>query len=255
MSPKPYYTDDYVTLYHGDAREVLGELEAPAEQAAVVTDPPYSSGGNHESGKKSGSVARMKGHAEIHADALTTRGYTLLIRDVLRKTEWANELAIFTDWRMYPTLVDTIEYAGACVRAMIVWAKAGGGLGHPYVSQHELVAYARRSTAAIQDRSRVQPTCNVIHHPRTRNEWHPTEKPVEVMRRIIGGTAASLIVDPFAGSGTTLLAARDLGRRSIGIEYDEAHLLTIVDRLAQQPMEAPQPPLPITTAPEAATDE
>ena len=226
MAVEPYYDEDGITLYHGDAREVLPTLPTPD---MVVTDPPYSSGGFQESGKSSGSIG-TRGLETIAFDNLSTRGYRLLMREVLRWCNQADEVYLFTDWRMWIEAFDVVEGAGWRIRNMLVWDKGTLGMGLPWRNQHELIVYGKRRPAVMVDGK----LGNVLRFPRSGNKFHPTEKPVDLLRCLIGNSpTADLIVDPFAGSGTTLRAAKDLGRRAIGVELDEAHCETAAKRLQQ----------------------
>lgn len=222
---KPYYEDDLVTIYHGDAREILPTLDAAD---AIVTDPPYSSGGFQESGKSSGSIGTRESQT-IQFDNLSTRGYERLMREVLRHANQADEIYVFTDWRMWINTFDAVEAAGWRIRNMLVWDKGQMGMGMPWRNQHELIAFGKRSPGRIIDGK----LGNVLSAKRSGNRNHPTEKPVDLLQTIIGNTDALTVLDPFMGSGTTLRAAKNLGRRAIGIEIDERHCHTAAMRMAQ----------------------
>jgi len=230
---KPYYTDSTgtITIYHGDARECLGVL--PNEPQVWIFDPPYSSGGFQEAGKSSGSIGKMGTFTSDDAivfDRLSTRGYTMLLRDVLRYSRNCTELAVFTDWRMWTTTTDAIEYAGFQVRAMVVWSKPKNGIGRPWLNCHELIAFAMRGSAS-KDRPG---TANVIDCGRSGNDWHPTEKPTPLLQKIIGNMDDGLIVDPFMGSVTTLVGAKLANRRAVGFEIEERYCEIAAKRLAQE---------------------
>jgi DNA modification methylase len=223
---KPYYEDEHVTLYQGDCREVLPDVGDGFD--CVVTDPPYSSGGFQEAGKASGSIG-TRASDTIALDNLSTRGYERLMREVLRHCNQADEVYVFTDWRMWINTFDAVEGAGWRVRNMLVWDKQQMGMGLPWRNQHELIAYGKRTSAKMLDGKRG----NVLKARRSGNVNHPTEKPLGLMSQIISNTNASVICDPFAGSGTTLVAAKALGRRAIGIEAEARYCETIANRLSQ----------------------
>jgi DNA modification methylase len=226
VSVKPYYQDDAVTLYHGDCREVLQDVGDTFD--CVVTDPPYSSGGFQESGKSAGSIGTRAGDT-IALDNLSTRGYERLMREVLRYCNQADEIYLFTDWRMWINTFDALEAGGWRVRNMLVWDKMQMGMGLPWRNQHELIAYGKRIPAQMIDGKRG----NVLQARRSGNANHPTEKPLGLLSQIISNTRAALICDPFAGSGTTLVAAKALGRHALGVEVDEKYCEVIANRLAQ----------------------
>lgn len=221
----PYYQDDAVTIYHGDAREVLPQL-APAD--VIVTDPPYSSGGFQEAGKSAGSIG-TRSTETIQYDNLSTRGYERLMREVLRHCNQADEIFVFTDWRMWVYTYDALESAGWRVRNMLVWDKMQMGMGMPWRNQHELIAFGKRSPGRIIDGK----LGNVLRFARSGNDHHPTEKPAVLLRTIIGNSDGDLILDPFMGSGSTLRAAKDAGRHAIGIEIEERYCEIAAKRCAQ----------------------
>ena len=224
---KPYYDDGQVTIYHGDCREVLADLGDVA--GVVVTDPPYSSGGFQEAGKSAGSVGTRSGDS-IALDNLSTRGYQRLLRSVFRHCNQADEVYLFTDWRMWTPASDAIEEAGWRVRNMLVWDKLTMGMGLPWRNQHELIVYGKRTPASMRDGKHG----NVLQARRTGNDLHPTEKPLDLCQTILGNAGDGTVLDPFMGTGTTLLAAKLLGRRAVGIETEERYCEMAARRLAQE---------------------
>jgi DNA modification methylase len=228
----PYYQDDAVTIYHGDAREILPDLDIIGTQA-WLTDPPYSSGGFQEAGRAAGSIGKMGALTSadtIGGDTLSTRGYMNLMRDVLRHSRNAAEIGVFTDWRMWINTSDALEYAGLTMRAMIVWSKGNNGIGRPWRNQHELIAFAMRNRS---NKERVAKHGNVIDCARSGNEYHPTEKPLELLTKIVDNMVGDVVVDPFAGSGGVLRAAKTLGRQAVGIDIEERYC-DIAARLCSQ---------------------
>lgn len=164
----------------------------------------------------------------IANDTLSTRGYILLIKTVLEKAGDTAMAYIFTDWRMFVNLFDAVEASGYGVRNMIVWDKVTPGMGVGWRSQHEIVLFASR---AAQKFNPHLAQGNVIQCARTGNVNHPTEKPVELLRKIIRVTdMAETIYDPFGGSGTTLVAAEEMGRTCYVMELEPHYVDVIITR-------------------------
>lgn len=233
----PYYDDGTVTLYHGDAIDVLASLECSVD--AVVTDPPYASGTRHEAAKSgSGAMLRAGKFADrpIDLDQMTTTGFVWLMRHIGLEAERllppGGSLLSFIDWRQWPNLVGALETCNLRVQGMVVWDKGSMGLGNGFRAQHELVCHAAKGVPRIADKG----VGNVITHGRVEPVDHPSPKPVPLMAKLIQVVThpGELIVDPFAGSGSTLRAAKDLGRRAIGIERDERYCEVIARRLGQE---------------------
>ena len=207
------------------------ETEALFDGAAIdclLSDPPYCSGGFQEAGRSAGSIG-TRGDATIKNDMLSTRGYQSLIRNVIRSANCA-ALYLFTDWRMWVNLFDLVEACGYGVRSMIVWDKGSMGLGVGWRAQHELILHARLSSSAHLF-ERKYCAGNVIRQSRTGNKFHPTEKPVALLKEILRVTPnAGRIYDPFVGSGTTILACEDLGRECYAMEMSPVFCQVAVDR-------------------------
>jgi site-specific DNA-methyltransferase (adenine-specific) len=205
----PYYEDDLVRLFLGDCREVTEWLEADV----LVTDPPYGIAwriGNHP---KRGSVA----HAGIANDADTT------CRDAAIAMWGAKPAAVFGTW--------TAQVSNT--RQTLVWRKPpdSGVIGSTtgYRRDTELIfllgAWPKRSAF----RSSVIVTDGGMGGYLN---GHPHAKPTGLLEPLIEG-APGTVADPFAGSGSTLVAAKQLGRRAIGVEIEERYCEIAARRLAQ----------------------
>lgn len=238
MSAAPYYQDEHVTLYHGDAVDLLADDDLDLSIDAVVCDPPYATGTTEFGKRGSGSMVRGQkwSDAPIFADQMTTVGYVWLMRAFLiaardRMPPGASAL-IFADWRQWSHLAGAVESCDLRVQQMVVWDKGHMGMGNGFRAQHELILHASRGVPIIHDRS----CANVITAKRDSNELHPSPKPLGLMQRLIEVVteAGQTVVDPFAGSGSTLRAAKDLGRRAVGFEIDERFCAIAANRLAQE---------------------
>ena len=187
----------------------------------VMTDPPYSSGGFQDQQRKAtSSKGSAVEHEPIRGDMLSARGYQALMRATLSHVPGADLIYLFGDWRMWGYNFDLMESLGRGVRAMIVWDKGTPGMGQGWRSQHEIIMVAARKVALWNDYKR-QSLGNVIQCPRTRNKMHTTQKPVALMERLLQATPfARVVYDPFAGSGTTMVACERRGPRCLSMEID-----------------------------------
>ena len=202
------------------------EISPPPD--LLLTDPPYCSGGFQESGKSAGSIGTTAKPKQIANDRLSTRGYKALLKEAIRKSG-VSFLYCFTDWRMWLNLFDVVESENYGVRHMIVWDKGTPGMGRGWRSQHELIMWATKMTPPYN--RKYGGAGNVIQAQRTGNTHNATQKPVSVVGELISNTPfAQVIYDPFAGSGTTILAADQHDRRCLAIDLDPACCDVAVER-------------------------
>ena len=204
---EPYYDQDGITLYHGDSRELLPTMPSVD---LVITDPPY--GMNFQSNYRAKKHKRIANDDQLPLD---------LIWLAINK---ANAAAyVFCRW-------DNIA-AMPQPKSVVAWIKNNwsmGDLAHEHGRQWEACCfYAKESHEFVK---RIP---DVIHADRTENALHPTEKPVGLIGQLIAANVGETILDPFSGSGTTLLAAKLAGKRAIGIELEEKYCETTAKRLAQ----------------------
>jgi site-specific DNA-methyltransferase (adenine-specific) len=216
----PYYSDDLVTLYHGDCREVTGWLAADV----LVTDPPYGRGWTGHTMKSGiGTGQRTVGHAGIQGDdSPETRDEVLAM--------WGARLAVvFGDLLIPPPkfAVQALIYAKP-LDAGIAGARAG------FRRDAEAIYLVGPWPVGTGGCTSILTTGGLVAGPRgfATRIGHPHAKPGDVLERIVG-LADGVVADPFAGSGSTLVAAKALGRRGIGVELDERYCEIAARRLAQ----------------------
>ena len=215
----PYYADDLVTLFLGDCREVTDWLAADV----LVTDPPYGIDWDQPAYLKRGRhpSTRTKKHDGIANDGDTSA------RDQV--------LAMAGD---IPALVFGSLFAPPPddVRIVLVWQKPadaglfGGQAG--WRRDWEPIFAVGPWPKVPATRSSVIRTAAGTHR-RYAQGIHPHAKPVDVMETLIAACPDGTIADPFAGSGSTLVAARNLGRRVIGVEVEEGYCEKAARRLSQ----------------------
>lgn len=241
----PYYDEGGITIYHGDSLWVLTELDTAVD--ALITDPPYSSGGNFRGDRMGSTVSKyvqtdtIMYRPEFSGDNRDQRSYlawvSLWMAAVGSMATPGAMAAVFTDWRQLPTTTDAIQAGGWVWRGIGVWDKTEaarpnlGGMS----AQAEYIAWG---TWGPQTPS-LNPVClpGVLRAPAPRGEakWHIAEKHIDVMRWLVKlCRPEGTVLDPFMGSGSTLRAAKDMGRKAIGIEIDEANCEIAVRRLAQE---------------------
>ncbi len=236
----PFYQDESCTIYNADCKEVLYFLSG---FQCVVTDPPYCSGGFNESGKKAAAGMGLRSETIREVgwfvnDNMTTAGIGFLLAHVAawskRGMAAGGTFTAFTDWRMISSLTPAIESAGLRFQSLLVWEKPNPGLGTGFRPCHELAMHFSNGTPEYFSNS----GSNVIKCKRVLadDKVHQTQKPVGLISEIISVVSApgQTILDPFMGSGTTLLAAKLEGRKAVGIEISEKYCELAANRLRQK---------------------
>lgn len=202
----PYYTDDLVTLYHADCRDVLTTLD-PVD--LVLTDPPY--GINYVSNYTVGRGVKPITNDGARLSVAMQRKVIPLLK--------AKHVLWFTRWDVWPDIWSELG-PWFPLRGMLIWDKGSPGMGDltHWGPSYEMIASAGTgSITGSRDQSIIR-----FNAPSPTARIHPTEKPQALLRYLIGKLAPESVLDPFAGSSSSLLAAADLGIRGIGVEIDEA---------------------------------
>ena len=252
--PKPYYEHGGITIYHADCREILPLLE-PGSVDCIFTDPPYG----HNNNNNRDLISRWE-------SALGKGGYCAERdnRPIANDGPEANELVQwlfsesarllrpgcccccccgggggpdpqFARWSLW--LDKAIPF-----KQMVVWDKGPMGMGWHYRRSYETVLVAQQPGAACKwyggrtTENIIRPGQYGIRKIMPAANQHPTEKPTELPSHFIRihSEPSDLILDPFAGAGSTLRAAKDAGRRAIGVELEERWCERAANRLRQE---------------------
>jgi len=234
-------------IRQGDALPMLRDLPACSVDA-VVTDPPYSSGGQFR-GDRAGPQTNRKyirgeDHElpEIEGDSRDQRAFTLWcsiwLAEAWRATRPGGAAVVATDWRQLGSVVDAILVAGWVYRGIVPWVKpsARPQLGR-FRASTEFFVWGTRGPCPQTDE--CHPGYFECSAPRDRE--HPTEKPEAVMRGLVRiAPAGGLVLDPFAGSGTTLVAALAEGRRALGFEMSPEYAAIAERRCSEVVAQVPR---------------
>lgn len=241
----PYYDDGTIALWFGDCLEVMAGLPDQSI-GTVLTDPPYSSGGRRENSRSLRTAMTRAAEDEdwIRGDAMSTNGFIYMMR--LCGLQWrrllrqGGHILSFIDWRMASHLAAALETADLRQHPILVWDKARLGMGTIFRNQHEFIVHMTAGNPAAPNRRDVG---NVLSCPPVRDGDHPTEKPDALLQKLLSVVAPDdgVVLDPFAGSGATLYAARTMGLKAIGVEADERYCEVIARRLQQLPLGLPAP--------------
>jgi len=227
----PYYADDRVSLYGGDALAVLASL--PDESVdAVIADPPYSSGGQFRSDRMGGTRAKY-----VHSDSGSGQALAEFSGDSesLRVTRPGGVCLLFTDWRQLPVTTDALQAGGWVWRGVVPWVKPGARpQAGRFTAACEYVVWGSAGAMPLGLGDECLPGFYQALAPRERE--HIAQKPLSVMRSLVKiAPKDGTVLDPFMGAGTTGVAVVLEGRRFIGAE-----LVPRFQRVARERVEAAQ---------------
>ena len=212
------------TLINGDALTILRQMEAESVDF-IITDPPY--GVDFQSGR----VEKARRKEKIANDKTP---FIWWLYDAFRVLTVGGGLLCFSRWDVQQVFIDAMKIAGFSVKSVIVWDRMVHGMGDlksTFAPRYDTCIFAVKGSYTFPNGRPV----DVIQSQRINGVdlRHPNEKPLDLMLRLIEATTKpnDLILDPFAGSGTTLVAALQSGRRYIGVEISLQHYETAQRRL------------------------
>lgn len=228
MNIAPYYEDEHSTVYQGDALAVLASLETGSVDG-LVTDPPYSSGGMVRSDRMAKTSAKYvqsdsgnQSLSDFSGDNRDQRAWAywmaLWLAEASRVVKPGGVCLLFTDWRQLPSTTDALQAGGWVWRGIVPWVKpVARPMSGRFTNQAEYVVWGSNGSMGLNFDDPVFPGFYQANPPRERE--HITQKPLDVMRKLVrivpdGG----LVLDPFAGSGTTGVASLLEGRRALLVE-------------------------------------
>jgi len=223
---KPYYEHAGIAIYHGDCREVLASFPECFSFDALITDPPYGIGFDYGENGHDDDPAAYGSYiwpiVQAFEDRLHQSGYAVVFQSATTARMWPTWFP--RDWRLFaaPKAFAQIRPCRPfqAVDYALYWRRDGKNQGkHDWHPAPGRDWYLSKETAATANRPK-----------------HPCPRPADLMRYIVSMFAApsAIVIDPFMGSGTTLLAAKNLSRRAIGIEIEERYCEIAAKRLSQE---------------------
>ena len=228
---KPYFRQNGISIFHGNAVEVLSDLNFEGALDLVLTDPPYSA--RTHQGSRTNRKQQL-GKPLIDFESMSCRQISEVFE--LCSLNLSGWLVSFMDWQHVAQLAVSPPERLQFVR-FGVWNKTNGA---PQISGDrpamgwEAIAILHRSGKRLSWNGGGRRA--VWTSPRSNLGLHVAEKPLGLVKELVAlfCDSGSLIIDPFMGSGTTLRAAMDLGCQAIGIELEEKYCEVAARRLAQQ---------------------
>ena len=231
------------TILHGDALDIIPHFQ-PGAFDAVITDPPYAGGGAKPSEKtrttnqKYSSMSADKALPDFDGDQKDQLSWMLWTAVWMSKVRAACKpgapICVFIDWRQLPAATDALQWAGWIWRGTAVWDK---GNSRPqkgrFRQQAEYIVWGSNGDMPI---SRPVPCLpGVFKYGNPQSRIHLTEKPLQLMRDIVKITEpGGHILDPFVGSGTTVLAAVQEGYTATGIEVTDTYAELARERIRKE---------------------
>ena len=233
-----------IELIQGHALDVLERMAADTMFDAVITDPPYASGAATQSGVAASTATKYTStkrgdcpFPDFEGDAMDKRSWANLMTRVLtlarEHTHKGGVIVLFADWRQVPVATDVMQWAGWIWRGIAPWDK---GNCRPqkgrFRQQAEFVIWGSNGALPVDRPVPCLPGVFTYSNVTGRDRIHQTQKPLALMRELVriclpGGR----ILDPFAGSGTTLEAASLEGFHATGIELSKPIYATARKRL------------------------
>ena len=223
-----------IEIRQGDARELVRDLDDDSVHC-VITDPPYGVAfqSNFAKTEEGQEYTRAIANDDDLDQALDLFASTM--SPMMDKLKADADVYVFTSWGIQQPWLDMCHHIGLDFKMPLIWEKGWPGLGDlkgNWGCGYETILYCKKGNRPVNYRRSAVLT---FDKPVPSQQVHPTEKPVGLMAELIKVSthAGDLVVDPFAGSGSTLSAAELTGRHAIGFELDEKYVASIERRLMQ----------------------
>lgn len=231
---------DRWSILHGDSLQILHQFE-PSSFDAIITDPPYASGGssqttkNRSTSEKYSSMSKDRALPDFDSDQMDQLSWMFWtaawLQDARRIAKPGAPVCLFIDWRQLPAMTLALQWAGWTWRGVAVWDKvASRPQKGRFRQQSEYIVWGSNGKMPLERNVGCLP--GVFRYPNPQNRIHVTEKPLQLMRDVVqicepGGR----ILDPFSGAGTTVLAAVQEGYEAVGVEMSDAYFRRSAERL------------------------
>jgi site-specific DNA-methyltransferase (adenine-specific) len=232
-------------LYHTDSMKLLSSLPSDSVDA-IITDPPYSSGGFTRADRNASPNAKYvqggqeKTWASFSGDNRDARSWQfwcqLWVSECLRIVKPGGYFLTFTDWRQLPITTDYMQAGGFVWHGIIAWNK-GRGARAPHTGffrhQCEYIVWGTKGQMAKAKHGGPFDGC-FEHHVRQSDKFHLTGKPTPLMVDLVAIVPpGGVVLDPFMGSGSTGVACIQTGRQFIGVELDDHYFTVAQQRIAE----------------------
>jgi DNA modification methylase len=215
---EPYYEDDSVTLWHGDALNILPSITSAG---CLILDPPYHMSPSTFRGIDDGAASSI---------ATPVRLLTETFRHAYRILPDGGSAFIFCDWRRGPDTTYLATLAGLRITTCLAWTRNRSGTGGMFRGAWDPIYVASKGVPSIRDKSAIP---NVVNADHPTDKDHPYEKPAKVWNHLLSRIPTTRVLDAFAGSGTSAIGALNNGHSWVGIEADERHCESIARLLSQ----------------------
>lgn len=226
-------------VIHGDCRKILSTMTWTQPINCLLTDPPYgvdfqSTYGKNEEDREN----YQRKIADDHGVEAAIESFDATMKLIIPEMADECEIYVFSGWQVSPDwhrYLETLSAHGVELRQLLIWDKGYPGIGdvkYNWGCGHEFIYYLKKGKRKVPYRrsgiiavDKVRPGTNV----------HPTQKPTGLLKILIeySTNEGDLVFDPYAGSGSTVVAAQELGRTGLGIEIEEDYAKTAAKRLSQ----------------------
>ena len=221
---KPYYQDSAVTIYHGDCREVLPDLP-PVD--LLLTDPPFFMPVTHYASR----TEWPKSWGDMSVLAVW---FGVILNAAKPRMKPTASAVVFCDGPSYAVFFPEVFRRFGSVKAL-VWDKCHFGMGAPWRKQHELLIVGRDADSKWTGPKNLPDILRAKTVP-SDDRQHPVDKPDAILRQLIEPLteAGDTVLDPFCGGGSTLFAAKQTGRKAVGVEIEERYCELAARRCSQE---------------------
>lgn len=237
-----------IELYRGDCLELMKHVPV-ASLDMILTDPPYCSGGLFAGSRKASTARKYcsmehNGASKLHnfsGDNMDQRSFTEFMRMVFvkcrEKAKPESIAAFFVDWRNLPAMTDALQMAGWIYRGIVVWDKGTSrAMPNRFRNDCEYIVWGTNG-ARTMDFTNITfngAGCYHIKSVASSKRYHQTEKPVELLEKLLAiCPAGGKVLDPFMGSGTTAVACINTSKAFIGMEVEEYYFQVAKERIKE----------------------
>jgi site-specific DNA-methyltransferase (adenine-specific) len=229
-------------VIRGDSLQIMRSFP-DALFGGIITDPPYASGAADQNARQQSTAQKYSSvkigspFPDFEGDSKDQRSWTHWMAEWLQEARRCSKpgapVCLFIDWRQLPNMTDALQWAGWVWRGVLVWDKTNSRPQRGrFRQQAEFIVWGSNGHMPVDRNAPVIPGVFRQSMPPFSRRIHQTEKPLEVMRDIVRIVEpGNIILDPFAGAGTTILAAKKEGYSAVGIELSDYYAAAAAKRI------------------------